>query len=219
MKYFTITFLSLILASFATAQFQDTSPETQSVEVDNILTIGGYRYGTYKLRVQDRLSVSIAGESDLTVNEIIDRQGKVNIIHVGEVRVADMTIKEAEEHIANEYIRNRILKLPNVRIKIVGYAPQEILMLGQVRKPGPFRFPPEVEAMDIVEAVARSGGLTEIANPRKVTVKKKTATGKYIAYKIDLKELQRGLQDGLDDEDTRFYIEPGDIIYVPERII
>lgn len=214
-----ILLATFLITNFVCAQFPEFNTTNTNPETGNTLTIGGYRYGTYKLRIQDRLSVSIAGEPELTVNEIIDRQGKVNLIYIGEVRVADMTIKQAEEHIANEYIRGRILKLPNVRIKIVGYAPQEILLLGQVRKPGPYRFPPEVEAMDIVEAVARSGGLTEIANPRKVTVKKKTATGKYIAYKIDLKELQRGLQEGLDDEDTRFYIQPGDIIYVPERII
>jgi polysaccharide export outer membrane protein len=209
-----IAFSSIIYAQFPEFETANVNPDT-----NNTLTIGGYRYGTYKLRIQDRLSVSVAGEPELTVNEIIDRQGKINLIYVGEVRVADMTIKQAEEHIANEYIGGRILKLPNIRIKIVGYAPQEILLLGQVRKPGPYKFPPEVEAMDIVEAVARSGGLTEIANPRKVTVKKKTQTGSYLVYKIDLKELQRGLQEGLDDEDTRFYIQPGDIIYVPERII
>lgn len=217
MKY--ILYSLLIFCISIVIQAQDTDDDLIEREIENSLTIGGYRYGTYKLRIQDKLSVSVAGEPDLTVNEIIDRQGKINLIYVGEVRVADMTIKEAEEHIANEYIRNRILRLPNVRIKIVGYAPQEVLLLGQVRKPGPFLFPPEVEAMDIVEAVARSGGLTELANPRRVVVKKKTDTGQYVAYKIDLKELQRGLQEGLDDEDTRFYIEPGDIIFVPERII
>ena len=218
MKILT-TLLFFSLSSIVNAQFPEFETTNVSPETNSTLTIGGYRYGTYKLRIQDRLVVSVAGEPELTVNEIIDRQGKINLIYVGEVRVADMTIKQAEEHIANEYIRSRILKLPNVRIKIAGYAPQEILLLGQVRTPGPYKFPPEVEAMDIVEAIARSGGLTEIANPRKVTVKKKTPAGSYLVYKIDLKELQRGLQEGLDDEDTRFYIQPGDIIYVPERII
>lgn len=183
------------------------------------IIIGGYRYGTYKLTIQDKLQVSIAGEPELAVSEIVDRSGKINLLHIGEVRVADMTIKQAEEFIANEYVRNRILRIPNVRINIVSYAPQEVMMLGQFRKPGPFRFPPEVEAMDLVEAVARNGGLTEIANPKKVVVKKKTERGNYIAYKVDLRELQKGLQEGRDDEDTRFYIQPGDIIFVPERII
>jgi polysaccharide export outer membrane protein len=189
-----------------------------AVQEQNSLVIGGYRYGTYKLTIQDRLQVTVAGEPTLTVNEIVDRQGKINLIYIGEVRVAGMTIKQAEEFIANEYIRNRILRIPNVRINIISYAPQEVLMLGQVRKPGPFRFPPEVEAMDLVEAVARNGGLTEIANPKKVVVKKKTERGNYVAYKVDLHVLQRGLREGRDDEDTRFYIEPGDIIFVPESI-
>jgi len=211
----------LLLPCFALTTFGqdtiDTSNENLSGS-NEALKIGGYRYGTYKILIQDKLSVSIAGEPELTVNEIVDRNGKINLIYVGEVSVAGMTIKQAEEYIANEYFRNQILRAPNVRIKIIGYAPQEVLFLGEVRKPGPYRFPPEVEAMDLVEAVARSGGLTSIANPKKVVVKKKTERGNYIAYKVNLEELQRGLQEGLDDEDTRFYIQPGDIIFVHESI-
>ena len=221
-----ITLFSLIFALlYNVLCSQSLDPLIPSTDRNSIaqqresIIIGGYRYGTYKLAIQDRLQVSIAGEPELTVNEIVDRSGKINLIHAGEVRVSGMTIKQAEEFIANEYVRNRILRIPNVRINIISYAPQEVMMLGQFRRPGPFRFPPEVEAMDLVEAVARNGGLTEIANPKKVVVKKKTDSGNYVAYKVDLRELQKGLQDGRDDEDTRFYIEPGDIIFVPERII
>jgi protein involved in polysaccharide export with SLBB domain len=217
-KFFFLLLISKVLQAqdFATQAVVDTNDI--NVSGLNSVVIGGYRYGTYKIELQDRLQVSVAGERDLTVNEIVDRSGKINLIHVGEVRVASMTIKQAEEFIANEYVRNRILRNPNVRINILNYAPQEVLMLGQVRRPGPFRFPPEVQAMDLVEAVARNGGLTEIANSRKVVVKKKTGKGNYIAYKVDLQELQKGLQEGRDDEDTRFYIEPGDIVFVPESI-
>lgn len=212
---FLPTFFSLLCLS---GQEFGVGTDDAFNQAQETLKIGGYRYGTYKILIQDKLSVSVAGEPELTVNEIVDRNGKLNLIYVGEVNVAGMTIKQAEEYIANEYIRNRILKSPNVRIKIIGYAPQEVLFLGQVKNPGPFRFPPEVVAMDLVEAVARSGGLSTIANPKKVVVKKKTERGNYIAYRINLEDLQRGLQEGLDDEDTRFYIQPGDIIFVHERI-
>ena len=214
-----LTIVSIFFAfSILSGQEIGEATNVDFTQVQDTLKIGGYRYGTYKILIQDKLSVSIAGEPELTVNEIVDRNGKLNLIYIGEVSVAGMTIKQAEEYIANEYIRNRILRSPNVRIKIIGYAPQEVLFLGQVKKPGPYRFPPEVEAMDLVEAVARNGGLTPIANPKRVVVKKKTERGNYIAYKINLEELQRGLQEGLDDEDTRFYIQPGDIIFVHERI-
>jgi len=219
MKMFLPTILLAVIfsTSLLGQDVADTFNDNFS-ESNETLRIGGYRYGTYKILIQDKLSVSVAGEPELTVNEIVDRNGKINLIYVGEASVAGMTIKQAEEYIANEYIRNRILRSPNVRIKIIGYAPQEVLFLGQVKRPGPYRFPPEVEAMDLVEAVARSGGLTNIANPKKVVVKKKTERGNYIAYRVNLEDLQKGLQEGLDDEDTRFYIQPGDIIFVHERI-
>ena len=89
-------------------------------------------------------------------------------------------------------------------------------MLGHVAKPGPFNFPPEVEAMDIVEAIARSGGTTSLAKTTKVTIKRKTPTG-FDVYQVNLKELQKGLEEGNDE--GRFFLLPGDIVFVPERIL
>ncbi|MBT3717214.1 MAG: hypothetical protein HOG45_11755, partial [Deltaproteobacteria bacterium] len=68
----------------------------------------------------------------------------------------------------------------------------------------------------IVEAVARSGGVTELASEKKVTVKRKTDVG-FDVYRVDLKSLKRGLEEGNDE--GRFFLQPGDIVFIPERII
>lgn len=191
----------------AGASLQNASPT---------INIGGFRYGTYKISSLDRLQVSMFGEPELTVSEIVDRKGMVRLLLIGEINVAALTVKDAEEKIEREYTNQRYLRRPKARIRIITYAPQEVLMLGEVRKPGPFNFPPEVEAMDIVEAVARSGGTSNIARESKVIVKRKTDSG-FDVYRVDLKKLKEGLQEGNDE--GRFFLHPGDIVFVPERII
>ena len=75
-----ITLFSLIFALlYNVLCSQSLDPLIPSTDRNSIaqqresIIIGGYRYGTYKLAIQDRLQVSIAGEPELTVNEIVDR--------------------------------------------------------------------------------------------------------------------------------------------------
>lgn len=183
---------------------------------NSLINIGGFRYGTYRISPLDQLHVSVFGEPELAVSEIVDRYGSVHITLIGEIKISGLTVKDAEEAIESEYFNQRYLRRPKVRIRIVEYSPKEVLMLGHVASPGPFKFPPEVEAMDIVEAIARSGGTTNLAKTTKVTIKRKTDLG-FDVYQINLKELQKGLEEGNDE--GRFFLLPGDIIFVPERIL
>lgn len=207
-----LSFLPVVSAQEAGLGNQgDTAPQQATT-----LNIGGFRYGTYKVTSLDRIQVTLFGEPELAVSEIVDRYGMIHLKLVGEINIAGLTVNDAEEKIEREYVNQRYLRRPKARIKIVDYAPQEVLMLGTVARPGPFKFPPEVEAMDIVEAVARSGGTTGIARTTKVTIKRKTDTG-FDVYQVNLKELQKGLEEGNDE--GRFFLLPGDIVFIPERII
>ena len=213
--------LLIILSHVAILQIAAQNNAGVSVSSDSnaspsSINVGGFRYGTYKLSALDRIQVSVFGEPELTVSEIVDRNGLVHLRFIGEVDISGLTVNAAEEKIESEYINQRYLRRPKVRIRIVDYAPQEVLMLGHVSSPGPFQFPPEVEAMDIVEAIARSGGTTNLAKTTKVTIKRKTDTG-FDVYQVNLKELQKGLEEGNDQ--GRFFLLPGDIVFVPERIL
>ena len=214
--YFPIIFLGFHLLPETSCQEFINNSNNETSDTSNIVNIGGFRYGTYKVSSLDKIQVSVFGEPELEVSEIVDRNGSVYLRLIGEIKIAGLTVRAAEERIESEYINQRYLRRPKVRIRIVNYAPQEVLMLGHVAKPGPFNFPPEVEAMDIVEAIARSGGTTNLAKTTKVTIKRKTQTG-FDVYQVNLKELQKGLEEGNDE--GRFFLLPGDIVFVPERIL
>lgn len=82
---------------------------------------------------------------------------------------------------------------------------KKITVLGQVGRPGPLGFPLSGR-LDLVGAIAAAGGLTELANPKKVTINRK---GEVTV--VNFKEIsQRG--------DRPFLLEPDDVITVAERL-
>ena len=82
---------------------------------------------------------------------------------------------------------------------------KSVTFVGQVRSGGQVAFPVDGN-LDLVSAIARAGGFTDLANPKKVSV---TRGGRVTV--VDVKELSsRG--------GARFMLEPGDIITVPERL-
>ena len=87
-----------------------------------------FRYGTYNVSSLDKIQVSVFGEPELEVSEIVDRNGSVHLRLIGEIKIAGLTVRDAEERIESEYINQRYLRRPKVRIRIVNYAPQEVLI-------------------------------------------------------------------------------------------
>lgn len=84
-------------------------------------------------------------------------------------------------------------------------SPQNISILGAVQKPGVFEILPNTR-MDLVEGIARAGGFAAKANKNKVEL---THKGEVNTYKFDdLRKAQ--------DLDKKIWLEPGDLIYVPE---
>jgi polysaccharide export outer membrane protein len=82
---------------------------------------------------------------------------------------------------------------------------QAVTFVGEVRNRGPVSFPIDGD-LDLVTAIARAGGFTALANPRKVSVNRK---GKVSV--IDVREMSsRG--------GTLFKLEPNDIVTIPERL-
>ena len=77
-------------------------------------------------------------------------------------------------------------------------------VLGEVKSEGPYPFPLNGK-LDLVAAIAAAGGLTDLANPKKVTLRRGNQT-----TQIDYQSLSR---------EGRFLpLRSGDIIFVARRI-
>ena len=176
----------------------------------------------YKLRIGDSLRIAVRGETETAVDAIIDSEGKVRVVYLGELKISGMNSKQVEKLIVSEYQKNLIYQNPIVNVLITKYSDRVVFLSGSVNRKGPYIFPPEVEAMNIVEVIARAGGFTDIARKNKVFVTrtfydvsgqvKDTKT-----YEVNVEALSTG--NLLLGSASRFWIYPGDRIEVPERLI
>lgn len=85
------------------------------------------------------------------------------------------------------------------------YVGKSVSLLGQVRRTGPLAFPLSGR-LDLVTAIGQAGGLTDLANPRRVTINRRGSV-----TTVDFREIsQRG--------DQPILLQPDDVITVAERL-
>jgi len=172
---------------------------------------------SYRLNLGDRIGVSIFGEGDLTAQQMIDRNGLVRLPLIGEVSVAGRTVREAEALIEAAYQKQEILKAPQATLTMVAYAPREVTLLGAVRNPGSFQFPPNTVSLDIRDVIARQGGFTPVAKGDSVAVTRRQPNGKEDTTVVNVDRMMFGRAHKRENDEV-FLIYPGDRIYVPERL-
>jgi polysaccharide biosynthesis/export protein len=172
---------------------------------------------SYAIVPTDRLRIDVYQEDDLSVIASVDAKGTINLRLVGEVMVAGKTVPEAQKLIEAAYRDNRFLVTPQVTINIEEYAPREVSIDGMVRNPG--RFPLPIESgLTVADLVLKAGGLTDTARGSAVTVTRRSPDGKQTVFTLDVESLIRGKSSGK-AADNSFLLQPGDIVFVPQRII
>ena len=198
--------LSLLLgaAGAARAQITPLKPESRKALL-------------YTIAITDSLRVSVFGEDDLSRVSRVDARGMINLPLIGEIKVYGFTLREAEQAIADAYRDGRYLRNPQVTITVEVYAIREISVQGQVKSPQRVVLPAE-STMSVLEAVTKCGGFTDTAKGTEVRVTRIGPDGKVKVFVVDVDSLIKGKNKAKSEDDSLLLL-PGDIIYVPERII
>jgi polysaccharide export outer membrane protein len=200
----------LLAASSLLAQGSAKSPAPVPAEPPKTIA--------YRIAPSDKLSISIIGESDLNAgNKRVDASGIINLALVNDVRVAGLTVTEAQAAVENAYKDGRILRNPQVSINIEEYSPREVSISGMIKIPGKYPLPPET-VLTLKDLVLRAGGFTDTANGSKVRVIRTNANGTTKIFIKDIDSVIRA-KDTKNSADGAFVLEPGDLVYVTERII
>lgn len=172
---------------------------------------------TYTIALTDRLRVAVFQEPDLSVISRVDAKGNINLPLTGEVHVAGLTLAEAQRKVEEAYREGRFLRSPQVTINVEEYAPRTISVQGEVRNPGQLTLPIE-SGMTILDAITRSGGFTDTAKGNAVTVTRPMPDGTTRVFTIDVQSYIRGDRRARPEETTLLLL-PGDVVYVPQRLI
>ena len=169
----------------------------------------------YHIRVNDKISLSVDQHPDLSIGSIfevynsdevygkwvlIDVEGKATLPKLGKVKLAGLTIREAELKVAQ--LLGDFIKNPVVVIKVLNW---EVSVLGEVITPGNYN----IEKMNnsILEYISKAGGFDAYAQKEKIQLIRNESEGLKV-YVLDL----------TDYKSYRYHqvnLKPGDVIYVP----
>lgn len=160
------------------------------------------------LRPNDEILMTVYQEDDLKSKTIIDVDGMVMLPLLGQVKIGGMTLGQATAQIQQLYNRDYLVN-PQVNLIVEKFAARRFAVLGQVQHPGSFDFP-QNEPVNLLEAIAISGGYTRLGAPAKVSVRR-VENGSPKIYRLDADAIAK------DQKKKPFEILPNDIITVGER--
>ncbi|HEY1111121.1 MAG TPA: polysaccharide biosynthesis/export family protein [Opitutaceae bacterium] len=168
----------------------------------------------YRMFVRDLVRIAVHGEPEMTVDRRIDGLGEINVPLIGQVKISGLTASAAQDLIASRYREEEIFIRPQVVVSLIEYSPKEVTVLGQVTKQGKQTLPPESATISIVDVIASAGGLTRISKGDAVRVTRKDEKGVEQSTTVNVEKLIDGSGKG----GETFLLQPGDVVFVPERL-
>jgi len=165
----------------------------------------------YVLRPMDLVKVQVFQEPDLDRELRVSQEHTIMMPLIGVVDVRNRTVREAELLIAERYGRDFLVN-PQINITVLEYAQRTVNVLGAVNAPGSVVIPPE-RSFALLDAIARSGGFSRLANRSRVSLTRTRPDGQTENFVINADHLVSG------DAGNRWLVQEGDVIFVPERVL
>jgi polysaccharide export outer membrane protein len=165
----------------------------------------------YVLQSGDEIDIQVYREPDLSGLFRIDPSGEIRHSLMGVIPLSGKTLTEAEafltRHLAEDYLVN-----PRVILKMVSSQRAQVVVLGEVIKPGVYPLP-FGEPMTLLQAIAGAGGFTALASPDRVRIVRRSKDGKQTTLAVRVSDLLKGRGKQKD-----IPLEPNDVITVPEVV-
>lgn len=139
--------------------------------------------------------------SDLAAGQLVDADGYMFFPYAGRLKIAGLNLKQSQELVTSHLAK--ILKNPQVDIKVSAFRSQRVYVSGQVRQPGVVTI--DDVPMHLPELLNRVGGILPAGDASGVQL---VRAGKI--YELDIEGLQ---QIGAPLDSIR--IHPGDQLRVP----
>ncbi len=167
---------------------------------------------SYRIMPNNRLSILIFNHPELSTRDVraqvapadergalVAADGTVSLPLIGVVRVAGLTERECADLLSKEYAR--YLKNSHVTVEVLN---KRVIVLGEVKNPGQVNI--IEETTNVLEALGRTGGLTDYAQRDKVMIIRGTEKNPQIKL-VDLTKVS-----SLTSGSLKVY--PNDVIYV-----
>jgi polysaccharide biosynthesis/export protein len=180
-------------APASTAANAAASQDTQPLDVPG---------STYEIGAGDVLHISVWDEPQLTETATVRPDGMISMPLLYDVNVTGMTPDGLQKVLTDKL--TRFVHKPRVTVTVQEIHSRMVFITGEVQRPGAY---PLVSPINVVQLVARSGGLTDFAKQKKIYVLRADKTTR---VDVNYEKVLRGQasQQNVD-------LFPGDTVVVP----
>lgn len=117
--------------SYSVAQ-PGTNGAQQAAGVTSAGTVSRQVPQDFKLSSGDVISVRVFDQADYSVTAVIDRTGFVQLPYLGQVQLADVSIRDAEASIASKLVEAGIYNDPTVQVQFIEGPGTDAVVLGEL---------------------------------------------------------------------------------------
>jgi polysaccharide export outer membrane protein len=166
------------------------------------------RYPRYAIQRQDVLLLTFPLTPEFNQTVTVQPDGYVNLQNAESMHVQGLTVPEMIIALQSAY--SHVLHNPAINVDLVDFQRPFFTVSGQVGKPGQYELRADIT---VAEALAVAGGMTSAAKTQ-VFLFHRTSTDWFAVREVNMKDILRGKNV---NEDA--HLQPGDMIYVPEKFI
>ncbi|MBW4691739.1 MAG: SLBB domain-containing protein [Lyngbya sp. HA4199-MV5] len=207
--------LMLVMAPCTATAQVNSRPTSASVNSNTDATNAVEFNDAYTLAPGDRIRIDVFKVTQYSGENQVLVDGTLNLPQVGYVSVQGLTLKEAAQAVSAQYAS--ILRYPFVTVSLLAPAAVKVGIAGEVNRPGSYTIPSSdggsqssSQLPTVTRAIQLAGGITQIADLRKVEVRRSLRSGDSRVIKVDLWDF---LQTGNLRRDIT--LRSGDSIYIP----
>ena len=154
----------------------------------------------------DILEIKFFRTPELNEIQTVRPDGKITLQLIGEVEIKGKTPLEVKNHLIELYSKE--LNNPEISVTVQTLYSNRIYVGGQVINPGYFESTGQITAL---EAIMQAGGFNIASAKINKIIVIRTQNDRRYGYTLDLEPALKG------KENQPFYLEPYDIVYVPQN--
>jgi len=159
-----------------------------------------------RIGVDDVFDVRVYGEADLSGLYRVGSDGTIDFPLAGRILVNGLAVGELQHEIVRRLKAGYLLN-PQVTVMVTQWNSRKISVLGQVMRPGPIPYFPN---MTIVDAIASAGGFTAVAAKNSVNVRRE------VSGKVEIRTFP--VADIAEGRSPNVVVLPGDVLVIEERL-
>jgi polysaccharide export outer membrane protein len=151
----------------------------------------------------DLVDINVFDTPEMAQELRVSDAGTVRLQLIGDVKLAGETPAAAAKIVEDALVGKKIMHAPQVIVKVVEYATQDVSILGQVRNPGTYSV---TTPQTVLRVVAMAGGLTDVAD-RNIMIERHRDPSEKIKYYL--------ANDAQEVLSASPIVYPGDTVVVP----